>query len=384
MRNNFQLYIVRLLKASCPDTRITKTALEAADSMIRLLTDKLTETSIALTMNSEKKTISKDEISTSCHLLLPQFIADINTLSQKSIEQWNASETVSGKLQTRESRCGLVFSVSLCEKYLRRFGNSNLHVSSESPIYLASALQVVTSRLLTSVESITKESKKITMTVRHLFLSVSKDFSVFSKLGFVFLEGGVEPEELPQRSQSRTISEIKKLQKTGDMLMQHAPFNNLVREILPEGFRLTADFCSTFQCFIEHDLVGLMKNANTLALHAGRETVYERDVSLASTRNYDKHTVNTKIPEAALRHMALRAGIKRFGECSAEAYRNYMIDLLKDLLESIHICANYHDVKTINRKILLEVLQMRGIHLSIIPKGRKVNTTTNRTISSTN
>jgi histone H2A len=405
MRNNFQIYIVRSLKNTCSNTRITKSSLEAIDSMIRLLTEKITDTSVLLTINDEKKTISKQELEVVCNLFLSEFIHDINTLSLKSLEQWELSEKVQGELQTRENRCGLIFSVSLCEKYLRQFGRNTLHITSEAPVYLASALQVVTRSLLQSIDKVTREDKKVTINIRHIFLAVSNEFKIFSKLGFVFLEGGVEPDEqvsrkvsrqvsneedssqvktrtVSNRHVSRTISQIKRLQRTGDVLMQHAPFNNLIRELLPD-YRLTADFCITFQCFIEDCIIQLMKKANMISLHTGRETVYDRDVLLALSLNkekYDKQVINTHIPEAALRHMALRAGIKRFGECSKDVYRNYMVCIMKDFLKHIKLCTDYHGLKTVNRKVLLEVLDMRNIHLSIISKSRKVC----RTVSSSN
>lgn len=373
MRNNFQIYIVRVLKNTCPNIRITKTGLETIDSIIRLFTNNITERSLSLTLSTEKKTISEKEIETSCRVILPHLQNEIHTLAVKSIEQWNLSKPIQGQPQTREKRCGLIFSVSLCEKYIRQFNTLSLCVSNGAPIYLASALQILSSDILYRTEKIVKEMKRTTISIRHLFLSYSEYLNI---MGFIFLEGGVGEQsrsesvnERRSQTKSRTLSEISRLQKTGDTLMQHAPFNNLVRELLTEELRLTADFCLLFQSFIEDRMICLMRQANKIANHSGRETVYERDISLALELKEIKigtYEPQTHIPEAAIRHMALRAGIKRFGDDGICIYRNYMIYILKELLMQIQIYTLHHNLKTINRKILLQVLQMKNIYINKI------------------
>jgi histone H3/H4 len=175
--------------------------------------------------------------------------------------------------------------------------------------------------------------------------------------------------------------EIRKMQKTGDLLMQRTPFNRVVREIVSKihtrdyKIRYTADFFLSLQAFVEDRTVDLMKRANLLSAHANRETVFEKDITLACELNdesYKVPTVESYIPGAALRKMALRAGIKRFGDGSSDAYRNYIVGLLKSCLTDITLCAYHHKVQTLNTKIFSEAMAMRGIFPSIIPRKRKV------------
>jgi histone H3/H4 len=175
---------------------------------------------------------------------------------------------------------------------------------------------------------------------------------------------------------SKTAMEINRLQKSGDMLLQHAPFNNLVRELIrSEKFRLTADFCKTLQAFAESQLIILMQRANKLASHSSRETVYSRDIELACSlfgEHLTEQDVKTNIPEASLRQLALRAGIQRYGDCSTNSYRNYLVYILKKYLQDIVLCAKHHKLQTLNTKLLLEGMSIHNIHPTIIHHKRKI------------
>jgi histone H3/H4 len=422
---SFKVYIIRLLKVVHPGIRLTKSAVEAMDSILRVISDRIVDRALVLTANDDKKTISEREVHTAVRMVFPEnFADDAVTFSSQALAKYEKSEADRQgqpveKAQTRESRCGLVFSVSAAEKYVRRFGQVGLHVSSNTPIVLASILEHFTSHLLRETGNVTKNAKKITISVRHLFLATTTDsvLPFVNNLGIVFLEGGVQPQVIQNKQRKRirrtkseakseandseqkahrwrpgtkTVMQIRRLQKSGDMLMQHAPFNNLVREIVsryePEHTdsdqtnrespktRLTADFCSTLQAFAEDRMIDLMRRANRLAIHADRETVYARDVELACELAgvpLHERSCNSNIPEAALRQMALRAGIQRFGDCTTEAYRNYLVETLDSYLRDIVLCARHHKVQTLNTKVLLEAMGMRGVHPSITPHKRK-------------
>ncbi len=67
------------------------------------------------------------------------------------------------------------------------------------------------------------------------------------------------------------LREIKKMQRTGDLLIPRAPFHRLVREI-SQSFDTTLRFQSTalgaLQEAAEAYLVGLLDSANVAAIHA--------------------------------------------------------------------------------------------------------------------
>jgi histone H3/H4 len=429
---SFRVYIFRLLKTVCSDVHITKVATEAIDSIIRVVAHKIVDRALILTAGDDKKTLSHAELETSVKMLIPQGM-DLNEVGMNAVQAFTASELERAqqpveKAQTRESRSGLIMSVSATEKYIRRFGQVGYNVSALAPVYLAGVLESFVKRLLSLTAEITKSNKKVTITIRHIFLAVSNDQvmnHLLSSLGVVFLEGGVTPQTLENKRHKRlrrtsqesrghrwrpgtkTIMDIRRLQKSGDMLMQHAPFNRVVRTIaarfvptapvvpvvpvVPEApaqadsivLRFTNDFFLSLQAFVEDRMVKLMTRANSIAVHAGRETVYARDIELVCTligESLVSMDDGMDIPEASLRHLALRAGIKRYGDCCTEAYRRYLCTVLTTYLKDGVFCALHHGLQTLSTKTLQEVMYMNGLYPTIIPHKRK---TRGRSISQT-
>lgn len=411
---SFKVYIIRLLKNVHPGIRLTRVAAEAIDSILRVIADKIVDRSLVLTSVDDKKTISEKEVQTAARLFFPaEFSEDILTFSNNILAVYEKSEKERDgqpieKAQTRESRCGLVFSVSATEKYLRRFGQIGLHVSAGSPVVLAAILEKFCHTLLQETGNITQTAKKITINIRHLFLATRNNtkLSFVNNLGIVFLEAGVQPQVIQNKKHKRiqrekstdaasseqkthrwrpgtkTIMEIRRLQKNGDVLMQRAPFVHLVREIISKyeekespKTRLTADFCTTLQAFTEDQMISLMTQANRVAQHSGRETVYSRDIELVcelTGENLRNYNLESNIPEAALRQMALRAGIQRFGDCSTDTYKRYMVTMLHNYLRDIVFCAHHHKMQTLNTKLLLETMGMKGFYPTITAHKRKV------------
>jgi len=411
---SFRVYIHRTLKTVGSDLHITKVALEAVDSIVRVTANHLVERALSLTTGSDKKTVSCSELQAATRLVLPTDLAQASFIAGTSaLEKFQDSETQRAeagrveKAQTRESRAGLIFSVSATEKYLRCFGQNNYHIAAFAPVYLAGVLQYLTSELLELSGNQAREAKKVTITVRHLFLAVTADAELrryVDNLGVVFLEAGVEAHiedklltkkprkrlaptgtgiKRPHRWRpgTKTIMDMKRLQKSSDLLMQHAPFNRLAREV-GEGFqaelRCSGEFLTSLQAFVEDRVVRVMRQANRVALHANRETVYARDVKL--TRDLIEPELRTSsvsyqsnIPEAALRKMALRAGIKRYGDDSTQAYRDLLVEFLENYMRDIVVCAQLHKVQTLNTKLLLEALGMRGLYPSITAHKRRTH-----------
>lgn len=80
------------------------------------------------------------------------------------------------------------------------------------------------------------------------------------------------------------LREIRRYQKTADLLIRKLPFQRLVREISQE-FRYDLRFQSTallaLQEAAESHLVGLFEDVNLCALHAKRVTIMPKDMMLA-------------------------------------------------------------------------------------------------------
>jgi histone H3 len=80
------------------------------------------------------------------------------------------------------------------------------------------------------------------------------------------------------------LREIKRYQKSSDLLLRKLPFQRLVREIA-SGYRGDLRFqssaLSALQEASEAYLVGLFEDTMLCSLHASRVTVMERDILLA-------------------------------------------------------------------------------------------------------
>mgnify|MGYP003320640048 FL=1 len=81
------------------------------------------------------------------------------------------------------------------------------------------------------------------------------------------------------------LKEIRRFQKTPDLLIRKMPFARLVREIsielCPEPLRYTAESLLALQEATEDFLVHLFDDCNLCAIHAKRVPIMPKDLQLA-------------------------------------------------------------------------------------------------------
>jgi histone H3 len=95
--------------------------------------------------------------------------------------------------------------------------------------------------------------------------------------------GGVKK---PHRYRPGTVAlrEIRRYQKSTDLLIRKAPFQRLVREIaqdLKSDLRFQSTAVLALQEAAEAYLIGLYEDANLCAIHAKRVTIMPKDIQLA-------------------------------------------------------------------------------------------------------
>lgn len=86
------------------------------------------------------------------------------------------------------------------------------------------------------------------------------------------------------RPGATALREIRKYQRTGDLLLARAPFQRLVREIaldFKNDLRFRAKAILALQEATEAFLVKHFEDANLCAIHAKRTTVMHKDMMLA-------------------------------------------------------------------------------------------------------
>lgn len=95
--------------------------------------------------------------------------------------------------------------------------------------------------------------------------------------------GGVKK---PHRFRPGTVAlrEIRKFQKSTDLLIRKLPFQRLVREIAQDyktDLRFQSAAIAALQEAAEAYLVGLFEDTNLCAIHAKRVTIMPKDIQLA-------------------------------------------------------------------------------------------------------
>uniref|UniRef100_A0A3Q3CLS0 Selenoprotein H n=1 Tax=Haplochromis burtoni TaxID=8153 RepID=A0A3Q3CLS0_HAPBU len=95
----------------------------------------------------------------------------------------------------------------------------------------------------------------------------------------------VSPKKRKFRPGTRALMEIRKYQKSTDLLLRKAPFARLVHEVCQsfsrENLRWQVYALLALQEAAEAFLVLIFSDANLCAIHAKRVTVFPRDIQLA-------------------------------------------------------------------------------------------------------
>jgi histone H3 len=97
---------------------------------------------------------------------------------------------------------------------------------------------------------------------------------------------GTETTKKPHRYKPGTVAlrEIRKYQKSVELLIRRAPFQRLVREVAQDfktDLRFEKDAILAIQEAAEAYLVGLFEDTNLCAIHSKRVTIMPKDIQLA-------------------------------------------------------------------------------------------------------
>ena len=86
------------------------------------------------------------------------------------------------------------------------------------------------------------------------------------------------------RPGTTALREIRRYQKSTELLLRKLPFQRLVREIAQDfkaDLRMNSNALAAFQEAAEAYLVALFEDTNLCAIHAKRVTIYPKDMQLA-------------------------------------------------------------------------------------------------------
>lgn len=96
--------------------------------------------------------------------------------------------------------------------------------------------------------------------------------------------GPVAPRPHRYKPGSVALREIRRYQKSTEVLIRRLPFQRLVREIAQDvrtDLRFQATALMALQEAAEAHLVGLFESTNLCAIHASRQTIMPKDMQLA-------------------------------------------------------------------------------------------------------
>ncbi|XP_063442240.1 uncharacterized protein LOC134722549 [Mytilus trossulus] len=249
------------------------------------------------------------------------------------------------KAKSRSSRAGLQFPVGRIHRLLRK-GNYAERVGAGAPVYLAAVLEYLAAEVLELAGNAARDNKKSRIIPRHLQLAIRNDEELNKLLsGVTIAQGGVLPNIqavlLPKKTQkaankssteliimARTkqtarkstggkaprkqlatkaarksapatggvkkphryrpgtvaLREIRRYQKSTELLIRKLPFQRLVREIAQDfktDLRFQSSAVMALQEASEAYLVGLFEDTNLCAIHAKRVTIMPKDIQLA-------------------------------------------------------------------------------------------------------
>ncbi len=99
------------------------------------------------------------------------------------------------------------------------------------------------------------------------------------------ISGDLKKKKRPHRFRPGTVAlkDIRKYQKSTDLLIRKAPFARLVKEITQDmgNYRMQSVAVQALQEATESYITNLFTDANLCAIHAKRITIFPKDIDLA-------------------------------------------------------------------------------------------------------
>nr|XP_043903097.1 uncharacterized protein LOC122782698 [Solea senegalensis] len=170
--------------------------------------------------------------------------------------------------------------------------------------------------------------------------------------------GGVKK---PHRYRPGTVAlrEIRRYQKSTELLIRKLPFQRLVREIAQDfktDLRFQSSAVMALQESSEAYLVGLFEDTNLCAIHAKRVTIMPKDIQLARRIRGER----AGITKPAIRRLARRGGVKRISGLIYEETRGVLKVFLENVIRDAVTYTEHAKRKTVTAMDVVYALKRQG------------------------
>ncbi|KAK2892181.1 hypothetical protein Q8A73_017846 [Channa argus] len=187
--------------------------------------------------------------------------------------------------------------------------------------------------------------------------------------------GGVKK---PHRYRPGTVAlrEIRRYQKSTELLIRKLPFQRLVREIAQDfktDLRFQSSAVMALQEASEAYLVGLFEDTNLCAIHAKRVTIMPKDIQLARRKGgkglgkggAKRHRKVLRdniqgITKPAIRRLARRGGVKRISGLIYEETRGVLKVFLENVIRDAVTYTEHAKRKTVTAMDVVYALKRQG------------------------
>lgn len=192
LKNNFNLYIKKLLKHIDPTSRISGVSLSIINNLIKVTIAKLTYVINIITIRIKTKTLSPRDIQAAINLSFPLKLARLVTSTGDIAISQFLEDVVSekkGPVQ-RGTRAGLIFNITRIEKLIM-IGISLNRKNAMAAIYMTAVIEYICTEILKNSKDVTKLYDKVRITPRHIKLGISNDKELSFLYRDTLIGGGI-------------------------------------------------------------------------------------------------------------------------------------------------------------------------------------------------
>ncbi|XP_038564641.1 uncharacterized protein LOC119895537 [Micropterus salmoides] len=280
-KESYAIYVYKVLKQVHPDTGISSKAMLIMNSFVSDIFERIAGESSRLAHYNKRSTITSREIQTAVRLLLPGELAK-HAVSEgtKAVTKYTSSNL--GQLLWMIGQFEFFFWPIAAPLGLDQ------SAPSSRPLFLYKAAARSLSGFFFICEHGQVSETEMARTKQTARKSTGgkaprKQLATKAARKSAPATGGVKK---PHRYRPGTVAlrEIRRYQKSTELLIRKLPFQRLVREIAQDfktDLRFQSSAVMALQEASEAYLVGLFEDTNLCAIHAKRVTIMPKDIQLA-------------------------------------------------------------------------------------------------------